>query len=403
VVANLDHSAKHLLNGLTEEPAWPTLRGHMLLLAAAGADPVAELFSAAATRELTSAHDQAAVIDWRIVNEVVAGGPLPWLSGIPHRLAADPDWGPYLDARSQLVAELADQIRRNAAAEAPAWAAQPRTPVPAELIADVQVWRAATQVDPDELRPTGPPQLAYAGRTFQQQLDKRLAAPDTNADGQWRRLLATEAPSAADPFLPELEERLSNLTRAGFDATQRLRSAAAARPLPDDHPAQPCGGASSTSYRKRRTRNPPPLRRSRRPVARARCHSTGSRPCRARHRPGRSARAADLVSRRRTSAERFGRVRCRNSLCYVSRCRFAPHGRSGPVLAALRSGPHGQGAMPGRHLSDPYLAAQLAARGLYARQARNTALAAFASDLPAPVMADLLGMRINTAVTWGRL
>jgi hypothetical protein len=94
VVANLDHSAKHLLNGLTEEPAWPTLRGHMLLLAAAGADPVAELFSAAATRELTSAHDQAAVIDWRIVNEVVAGGPLPWLSGIPHRLAADPDWGP---------------------------------------------------------------------------------------------------------------------------------------------------------------------------------------------------------------------------------------------------------------------------------------------------------------------
>jgi hypothetical protein len=58
--------------------------------------------------------------------------------------------------------------------------------------------------------------------------------------------------------------------------------------------------------------------------------------------------------------------------------------------------------MPGRHLSEPYLAAQLAARGLYARQARNTALAAFASDLPAPVMADLLGMRINTAVTWGQ-
>ena len=37
-----------LLNGLTGEPAWPTLRGHLLLLAAAGADPVAELFTAAA-------------------------------------------------------------------------------------------------------------------------------------------------------------------------------------------------------------------------------------------------------------------------------------------------------------------------------------------------------------------
>jgi hypothetical protein len=54
------------------------------------------------------------------------------------------------------------------------------------------------------------------------------------------------------------------------------------------------------------------------------------------------------------------------------------------VLAALHSGPHGQRAMPERHLSEPYLAARLAARGLYARQARNTALAAFASDKPTP-------------------
>jgi hypothetical protein len=72
-------------------------------------------------------------------------------------------------------------------------------------------------------------------------------------------LLATEAPSATtDPFLPELEERLSNLTRAGFDADYLVWSAVAAGPLPEDHAAQPSGGASSTSYRKRRTRNPQP-------------------------------------------------------------------------------------------------------------------------------------------------
>ena len=239
-VQAVETSANRLLPGLSDEPAWPTLRGHLLLLAAAGADPVAELLTAAAQWDLTSAHDQAAVIDSRIHddNQAAAGGPLPWLPGIPHRLAADPDWGPYLNARSQLVAELADQVRLNAAAETPAWAAQPRTPVPAELIANLQVWRAATQVDPSDLRPTGPTQLGRAAGIFQQQLDKRLAAADTNADEQWRRLLATEAPSAtADPFLPELEERLTNLTRAGFDATLLVRSAAAAGPLPDDHPA----------------------------------------------------------------------------------------------------------------------------------------------------------------------
>jgi hypothetical protein len=239
-VQAVETSANRLVPGLSDEPAWPTLRGHLLLLAAAGTDPVAELLTAAAQWDLTSAHDQAAVIDSRIhdVNEVTAGWPLPWLPGIPKMLAADPDWGPYLNARSQLVAELADQVRSNAAADAPAWAAVRRALVPAELIADLQVWRAASQVDPSDLRPTGRPQLGRAARIFQQQLDKRLAAADTNAHRQWRRLLATEAPSAtADPFLPELEERLTNLTRAGYDATHLLRSAAAARPLPDDHPA----------------------------------------------------------------------------------------------------------------------------------------------------------------------
>jgi conjugative relaxase-like TrwC/TraI family protein len=236
--ANLDRSAERLLSGLTGEPAWPTLRGHLLLLAAAGADPVAELFIAAATRDLTSARDQAAVIDSRIqdVNRITGGGPLPWLPGIPDRIAADPKWGPYLNARSQLVAELADQVRHNATGEAPAWTAEPHVVVPAKLIAAIQVWRAATQVDPTDLRPTGPPQLGCAARAWQQQLDTQLAY--TNPDRRWRRLLTTEVPSVtADSFLPELEERLSSLTRAGFDATLLVRSAAAAGPLPDDHPA----------------------------------------------------------------------------------------------------------------------------------------------------------------------
>jgi hypothetical protein len=238
VLANLDGSAERLLNGLTKEPAWPILRGHLLLLTAAGADPVAELFAVAAPRELASARDQAAVLDSRLhdIDDVAAGRPLPWLPGIPDRIAGDPDWGPYLNARSRLVAQLADQVRLNAAGETPAWAAKPNALVPAELIADVQMWRAATQVDPDDLRPTGPPQLGRATRIFQQLLDIRLA--DSNEDREWRQLLAREVPSATtDPFLPALEERLSNLTRAGYDATHLVRSAAAAAPLPDDHPA----------------------------------------------------------------------------------------------------------------------------------------------------------------------
>jgi hypothetical protein len=48
VIANLEQVADGLLNGLTGEPAWPTLRGHLLLHTADGVDPVAELLTAAA-------------------------------------------------------------------------------------------------------------------------------------------------------------------------------------------------------------------------------------------------------------------------------------------------------------------------------------------------------------------
>jgi hypothetical protein len=113
-----------------------------------------------------------------------------------------------LDARSHRVAQLADQVRLTTADQTPAWAAQPHALVPAELMADMQVWRAATQVDPSDLRPTGPRQLSHATQAWQRQLDKRLAT-DTCGDRQWRQLLATEVPSAtADPFMPELVPRV---------------------------------------------------------------------------------------------------------------------------------------------------------------------------------------------------
>ena len=212
------------------------MRARLLLLAADGADQDERLRDACEASELSSADDRAAVLDWRLDNASPSrDGPLPWLPGIPDRIAADPTWGPYLNARSRLVTQLAKQVRLTA--DGVGWA-ESDAAVPAELIADVQVWRAATQVDPSDLRPTGPLQLGHAGRTWQHQLDKRLATAGTEEAWRLRQLLATEVPNVtADPFLPELTERLSNLTRAGFNANLLVRSGSAEGPLPDDHPA----------------------------------------------------------------------------------------------------------------------------------------------------------------------
>jgi hypothetical protein len=70
----------------------------------------------------------------------------------------------------------------------------------AELIADVQVWRAATRVDAAELQPTGPRQIGRAALIFQEQMET----------GPWRQLLATHVPSAiAESFLGRNWQRLS--------------------------------------------------------------------------------------------------------------------------------------------------------------------------------------------------
>jgi AAA domain len=96
-VAELDH-ADQFLPGLTTELAWPTLRAHLLALAAeTGQHPLLHLQSAASGRDLSTAGDMAAVLYWRLPALAPTDpGPLPWLPGIPESLHAHPVWGAYL-------------------------------------------------------------------------------------------------------------------------------------------------------------------------------------------------------------------------------------------------------------------------------------------------------------------
>jgi DNA primase catalytic core len=243
VVATLDVAAEQIMPGLTDEPAWPTLRAHLLLLAAHGTDPVAQLAAAADRGELDSADDRAAVLDWRLddTGQRNAGqGPLPWLSPIPQGLRDRPVWGIYLAARSDLVRTLADQVKATVVdTDPPAWATQCCTMLPSSVIGEVSVWRAAMQVSPDDRRPTGPVQLQKAARAWQQHLDRQVAGDRSPALQEWGWLLNQLSPNLTnDPFAQVLTDRLATLFRAGMDAGQLLRSAiTSGGPLPDDHAA----------------------------------------------------------------------------------------------------------------------------------------------------------------------
>jgi conjugative relaxase-like TrwC/TraI family protein len=191
IVRLLDTGADQVVPELTNEPSWPTLRAHLLALAAeTGEHPLLHLQIAAAGRELHTAGDMAAVLDWRLPEPALTDpGPLPWLPGIPTALHDHPVWGEYLSTRSEVVIGLATQVRRHAAQDGtqPVWAPLSSHPN-AAVIGDVAVWRAAVGIDPRDRRPTGAGQLQTAAALWQQRLDRRISHPgDDPANRDLRR------------------------------------------------------------------------------------------------------------------------------------------------------------------------------------------------------------------------
>ena len=263
----IDAAAGDVVDGLPQSPAWPALRAHLMLLAAAGNDPVDALHAAADVRSLVGVADPAAVLDWRLDasgSRSSGPGPLAWLPAIPPQLAQDSTWGAYLSDRAGLVVDLAGQVRARfdpshgsayRAAEhedgathvtpaarvdggpgAPAWVERGGSRPSAGVVADVEVWRAAMQVEPGDRRPTGPPQLQKAAHTWQRTLQERVQGGRAPAMAEWGELLLLTAPAVgADAFTPVLADRLAGLSRAGIDARALLVDAVGVGPLPDDH------------------------------------------------------------------------------------------------------------------------------------------------------------------------
>ena len=106
------------------------------------------------------------------------------------------------------------------------------------LIAEIQVWRAATRVHPADIRPTGPAAVDSTSGAWQEHLDHSLAAGTTDDRWSLLRLITELAPgTTADSYTPVLAARLARLSAAGVDLRPLLQSAAADGPLPDDQPA----------------------------------------------------------------------------------------------------------------------------------------------------------------------
>ncbi len=245
VLDRLDQAAEQLLPGLADAPAYPVLRQHLATLAITGHDPIRALRQVANARELDTAHDPAAVLDWRLDTtgtHSTSTGPLPWTSAIPAELPDD-EATQQLHARARIITTLIHQIH----ADTPAWtpATAPKWAHPLlenrDLTAQLAIWRAAHHVPDTDLRPTGPRRYPAVERHHQQHLDTRII--DTLGD--LHTATHTWAPLAkridirltTDPWWPVLAQHLDTAANAGHDIETLLTTAANQRPLPDDMPA----------------------------------------------------------------------------------------------------------------------------------------------------------------------
>jgi conjugative relaxase-like TrwC/TraI family protein len=240
----LDQAAKDAADaagqarGLTDSDAWPTLRSHLMLIAAHGRDPGVALANAAALGSLETARDPAAVIDYRLDLTKAGGHPvvgIPWAPTIPDQVLMDPTWGPYLEARSKLVRDLTMDVLRTPFGEMPAWARQ-APGISLSTLHKFRLWRGAHSIPDTDLRPTGPPRYTPAEREEQVFLESCLESRQDRLQEWIPRIIDAVPRLAGDPRLPAVAAQLDALSSSG-DAGAVLRNVTRSGPLPDDHPA----------------------------------------------------------------------------------------------------------------------------------------------------------------------
>ncbi|WP_433194003.1 MobF family relaxase [Nocardia sp. CA-107356] len=242
----VDALAEAVRPNLTDSPAYPVLRQHLAMIALSGRDPITALHTAANARELDTADDVAAVLDWRLDPSgahSTTDAPLPWAYGIPRGLRTELD-STQLAARARIVADLAAQIRDDVQtwtpASAPHWA-RPLIGSDPLLLEDLAVWRASLHIHDRDPRPTGPARYTMGEREHQQLLDARVtdALGDIHLPAnKWAPLITRlESRILTDPWWPILADKIEVADRSGIDIEARLTHAAALRALPDDMPA----------------------------------------------------------------------------------------------------------------------------------------------------------------------
>jgi hypothetical protein len=174
-VVELDHADQYI-PGLTDEPAWPTLRAHLLAVAAeTGMHPLRHMMAAARGRDqpqtIWPPSSTGASQRSRLPTQVRCLGFRAFQKrSVAIRAGALP--GKAIPTARRPRRPGQDHACRGVGT--PAWGAAGSHPSTA-LVGEIAVWRAANGIDPQDPRPTGGGgQLDTAAALWKQQLDRHI-------------------------------------------------------------------------------------------------------------------------------------------------------------------------------------------------------------------------------------
>ncbi|MFK5582448.1 MobF family relaxase [Serinicoccus sp. LYQ131] len=186
-MAYLDDHLERWLPGLTQQPAYPLLRGQLALRWVDGETPQTVLDQATwyqGKQSLVEAEDPAAALTWRVAATTATAyweAPLPWLPTIPPALRQDAETSEYLDRLTHQVEQLAERVANEAclacASDRMPWQRNLPTDVDNQLLGDLAIWRAAHNISTTDPHPASPPMREPDSAKRQTRLKRRLSAP----------------------------------------------------------------------------------------------------------------------------------------------------------------------------------------------------------------------------------
>lgn len=224
---------------LVTASGWPSLRSQLAVIALQRQNPLDAVEKAVATKPVDDAQDSAAVVAWRIYDQIEVNDtrPFPWMKDLPQVVGQDPEYRAFFSELRENIRSAASEIHADmGGGDVPPIVHAHGLAKHPDLARDVHLWRLTHGVDESQQDFL----LGTAGASGQGAKVRSRINEEYAAIVREREKLVPEHLHETlknDPSYHRLLARLADLHDDGHDVGQMLTAAHEQAPLPSNSPS----------------------------------------------------------------------------------------------------------------------------------------------------------------------